>query len=234
MKVLRHLFVVLFIMLLISSCAYYPHLTGVPLINEKGDTRLEGGFKVPSPSGHATVSYGLTDKIAIQGAASIGGGKGAYYVQGAAGLFKNLQNRNVMELYGGFGYGYAYSSGSFSTHGYKPELYGHYQVYFTQFNFGKNNRGVKNTDYGLGLKTGYIHASLTDHNFHDYYSEYGPYSVREYNGILIEPQFFFRVGNEKLKFQTTLGFCHIIKIMNTDKRQPHWPINLGVGISYSL
>ena len=188
---------------------------------------------MPAPSVHATVSHGLTDKIAIQGAGTVGGGKGAYYVQGAAGLFKSFQNRNVLELYGGFGYGYAYTEGSFSTHGYKNDLYGPFQVYFSQFNFGKNNSGFKNTDYGFGIKTGYIHASLTDHNYYDY-SGYAPYRMRKYDGILIEPQLFIRSGGKKLKIQATLGFCSILKFANSDKRQPHFPINLGVGMSYSL
>ena len=76
----------------------YPHLTDVPLINKKGDTRFSGGVTIPAPSAHITVSHGLTDKIAIQTSGSIGGDY-SYDIQGAVGLFKNMQNQDVIELY---------------------------------------------------------------------------------------------------------------------------------------
>ncbi len=228
MKTLSHAFVVLIISFLITSCAYYPRLTDVPLINKKGDTRLEGGITV-IPSAHATISYGLTDKIAVQASGSIGGNS-TYGVQGAAGIFKNLQNRKVMELYGGFGYGY----GEDYKDSNPGRIYGNYQVYFVQFNYGKINGKFKNMDYGFGIKTGYLHTNMTDRNYYEYHSDGGPYIAYKDGSLLIEPVLFLRFGGKKLKFQATAGGCYIFKFTNTGKRFPYMPFNIGLGVSYSL
>ena len=90
---------------LTTSCTYYPHLTGIPLIKEKGDTRIEGGVTILDPSIHASVSYGATEELALQAVFSANSVE--YYGQGAIGFYKNIQDRNVMELYVGFGYGYS-------------------------------------------------------------------------------------------------------------------------------
>ena len=55
---------------LTTSCAYYPRLTGIPLIREKGDTRIEGGINVIVPNVQTSVSHGVSEKIAIQAAVS--------------------------------------------------------------------------------------------------------------------------------------------------------------------
>jgi len=55
------------ISLMMSSCiVYHPMTTDIPLISEKNDLRVDAGISIV-PSANATVSYGLTDKIAIQG-----------------------------------------------------------------------------------------------------------------------------------------------------------------------
>ncbi len=228
-KITYYSLVVLMI-LVITSCAYYPHLMDVPLINKKGDTRLEGGLTAVVPSAHITITHGLTDKIAVQAAGSIGG-NGTYGVQGAAGIFKNLQTLKVVEIYGGFSYGY----GEDYKDSNPGNLYGNYQVYFAQVNYGKiTGRLNKNMNYGVGIKLGYLHTSMTDRNFYEYYSEIGPYHVYKDTGLLIEPVFFLRFGGEKLKFQLMAGGCWIFKFTHTDKKLPFCPINIGVGVSYSL
>ncbi|MDR1120406.1 MAG: hypothetical protein LBM08_05770 [Dysgonamonadaceae bacterium] len=65
-KRLSHRHVVLVIIFLTTNCAYYPHLTDVPLIRKKGDARFEGGVTLLAPTVHASVSYGLTEHIAIR------------------------------------------------------------------------------------------------------------------------------------------------------------------------
>ena len=91
--------------LMMTSCiVYHTQTTDVPLISKKNDLRVDAGVSIV-PSLHATISYGLTDKIAIQGFGSIGTGD-RYYFQAATGLYKDKGNSRVLELYGGFGYGY--------------------------------------------------------------------------------------------------------------------------------
>ena len=225
----HHIFILIVLMFLTSSCVYYPYLLDVPLINERWDTRIEGGVTIPTPSAHITVSHGLTDKVAIQAAGSVGVDD-SYYTQVASGIFKSLPNRKVMELYGGFGYGYgdAYNDA-------KPgNLYGNYQVCFAQFNYGKINGNFKNIDYGIGIKAGYLHTNMTDRNYYDYYSDYSSYNIYKDDCLLIEPVCFLRFGGKRLKFQTMAGGCFIIKFTNTDKYFPYNHFNLGFGMSYSL
>jgi hypothetical protein len=48
-----------------SSCiVYQTQTTDIPLISEKHDLRVDAGVSIV-PSVHATISYGLTDKIGI-------------------------------------------------------------------------------------------------------------------------------------------------------------------------
>jgi hypothetical protein len=222
-------FVIATILFMVSSCAYYPHLTDTPLIREKGDTRLEGGATLSSPTVHASVSYGLTEKIAVQ-TAGIMGADEHYYIQGAAGIFKNTDNRKVLELYGGFGYG----NSEVGRLGLPGQLYGNHQIYFAQFNFGKIKNKRANMEYGFGLKSGYLRSKMTDADYYDVHPENAPYPVLKMNSIVIEPAFFLRFGGEKLKFQTGLGACWMFQLNHTDKKLPFWPINLGLGVSYSL
>ena len=48
-----------------SYMVYHPITTDIPLISKKNDLRVDAGISIV-PSANATVSYGLTDKIAIQ------------------------------------------------------------------------------------------------------------------------------------------------------------------------
>ena len=180
------------------------------------------------PSIHGTISYGLTNKIAIQAYGSIGSEHRSYF-QIAPGIFKDFANNNVMELYAGFGSGY----GDARKDANPGNLLGNYQVYFVQYNFGKYNYNNTNTDYGFGLKTGYFHSKLTDKNYYDIYPENEPFKTNKDGSILIEPMVFVRFGGEKVKFSIKAGACWIIKINNPDKQIPTKILNIGLGINYS-
>ncbi len=217
------------IVLIMPSCiVYHPQTTDIPLINEKNDLRIDAGISF-IPSAHATISYGLTDKIAVQTFGSIGSDD-RYFFQGAVGFFKDLGNQKVMELYSGFGYGY----GSAYNDANPGDLYGDYQLYFVQFNYGKIDCKFANMDYGFGIKMGYLHSNLIDRNYYSFYSENGPFVTFKDNSFLIEPNVFIRLGGERLKFNLKLGGCWIYKFTNTDKHLPYSFINLGVGLNYRL
>ena len=217
------LHVILAMIFFFGSCVYYPHLTDIPLIREKYDTKLELGVTPLPPTAHATVSYGATKNIAIQAVGTIGADN-KYYSHGAIGLFKNNQNRKVMELYGGFGYGYSMLS-NLSDPG---SLCGNYHVYFTQFNMGRIDK--KNMEYGFGLKSGYLQSKMTNNN---YINDY-PDSIYYLKRIIIEPTFFVRFGWEKFKFQIGIGGCWMFKVNHTDKTIPWSPLNLGISINYNF
>lgn len=212
-----------------SSCVVYEtKTTDVPLISEKNDLRVDAGVTMIS-SANATISYGLTDKIAVQGFGNYGS-KDRYYVQAATGLFKNRGNNRVIELYGGMGYGYgnAYKDSN------PGHLRGDYQLYFGQLNYGKIANESSHFEIGVGIKTGYLHSNMTDENYYDLVSENGPYKTYHDESVLVEPVGFVRVGGPRLKFNVKLGGTMIYKFTNTDRSLPYSCLNLGVGLNYRL
>lgn len=210
-----------------NGCVIYnPQMTDIPLIAHKGDKRLDAGISLLT-SAHASFSYGLTDKVVLQGFGSIGEDE-RHYFQGAAGLYKNKNNNRILETYAGFGYGH----GKTLSIGDNGSLYGNYQVYFGQVNYGKIASEKSNFETGIGLKTGYLHSNLTDKNYYEYTSEYGPFRKVQDESILFEPAAFIRLGGKHLKFSLKLGGTFIYKFTNTSNDLPYASLNLGLGINY--
>ena len=214
---------------IMTSCiVYHPHTTDIPLISEKNDLRIDAGISL-IPSAHATVSYGLTEKMALQGYGSIGADE-RHYFQLATGLYKNKANNRILELYGGFGYGYgdAYKS---STGG---SLQGDYQLYFGQINYGKIANEKSNFEIGLGVKSGYLHSNLTDIYYFDLSPNATKFKVYHDESILFEPVGFIRMGGGRLKFSIKIGGTIIYKFTNTNRNFPYSYLNLGLGLNYRL
>jgi hypothetical protein len=223
--------------LLLSSCAvYHPQTTDIPLIDHKGEMRIDVGASV-IPSVHSTISYGLSNKIVVQAFGSIGA-EDRYYFQLSPGLYKCLNNRKVIELYSGFGYGHANTIKnplSNLPEAVRQSLYGNYQLYFIQFNWGKNTTETRKLDWGLGIKSGFFHSSLADRNYYSIYSsEIGPFTTYKENSILLEPAFCFRIGNEKAKFTYKFALTKIFKLENPDNFIPAPILNMSLGINFKL
>jgi hypothetical protein len=223
----------LLISLGMSNClVYHPQTVDIPLISKKKDLRVDAGISL-IPSVHGTISYGLTDKLAIQGFGSTGSEdngnpKNRYYLQAATGFYKNKGNNKVLELYGGFGYGY----GDAYKDAHPGNLFGNYQLYFAQLNYGKIASDISNFEIGFGIKTGYLHSELTDKNYYNWVSETGPFASYNYECILLEPVGFIRMGGKKLKLSINLGSTLIYKFGDKDRFFPYHQINLGLGLNY--
>ena len=214
---------------IMSSCiVYQTQMTDIPLISEKNDLRIDGGISL-IPAIYSTVSYGLTDNVTVQGFGNIGTDD-KYYFQAASGLYKNIGNNQVLELYGGLGYGY----GNAYNDAHPGNLQGNYQLYFGQFNYGKIASESSNFEIGLGIKTGYLHSNLTDINYYDKISMTGPFNKYIDESILCEPIGFMRFGGDRLKFSFKLGSTLIYKFTNTDRRLPYSQLNIGIGLNYRL
>jgi hypothetical protein len=232
----KNLIICLLSSLFLIGCAvYHPQTTDIPLIDHKGDLRIDVGASV-IPSAHSTISYGLTNKIALQSYGSIGV-EDRYYFQFSPGLYKCV-NKKVIELYSGFGMGHANTVKnplSNLPEAIKQSLFGNYQIYFVQFNWGKNTTESKKLDWGLGLKTGLFHSNLTDGNYYSIYSpETGPFTTNIDNSILVEPIFCLRSGNEKAKFTYKFAFTKIIKLDNPDNIIPAPMINMSLGVNFKI
>lgn len=221
------------VLILLSSCTIIPHTTDIPLIREKGDLRIDAGVSI-IPTANATVSYGLSEKIAVQAYGSYGADL-PYYLQGAVGLFKNKGNDVVTEWYAGAGTGNseAYESGKWGT------LKGNYQLYFTRFNIGKLNSNFLNADYGLGLKAAYARSKFTDKDYFDIYYLEGDFDsfvfpIQTDNGLVFQPTVFGRFGKGSLKFSVRAGGLLYYQFTNKDNQLPVGYFNLGIGVNYYI
>ena len=226
--------VALLLSCLATSCwMYKPELADIPLIDHKGDMRLNGAlyfnpepafndrigyFFIPVPGISASFSAGISDLWAINTFAEYQGN--VYYTHAAAGLYRAF-NRSVLEGYLGLGYGHghAYWDAEPASADIK------YLLPFVQVNYGwhLNPHNV----IGFSLKTGdYIPvASRINHPCED-----PTYPVQ---APLIEPQVFFRTGGEKVKFQLQMGYAHLFGWPQKGILSYH-PLSISTGISITL
>ena len=218
--------ILFFIVLLFSGCwAYYPPAVDIPLIKEKNDLRIDGGISLPSPSINSTISYGLTNHIAIQ----LHGSLAAYFsYQGAIGYYKDLGNLNILEVYTGFGkLNYAYSNRIQAISDYPTDFDSNYKQYFVQINFGKINT---NFDYGIGIKTGLMSSKLQEIFY--YLNQYlGQSQVYSDNNFFIEPTLFVRMGGKHFKVKPYIGYSWINKFLPPFN---NCPLNFGMSLNYNL
>ena len=214
-------------LLILSGCSVYnPHLIDIPLMQEKKDLRVDAGISILVPSVRSSISYGLTDNVAMQFFGSFGSDY-RYYFQGSTGIYKRRNDRYVQELYGGFGYGYgcAYDGAKPAT------LDGKYQLYFAQYNLGKIADQKSGAEFGFSIKTGILHSNLLDNNFHELNNSIVEF---ESNSILLEPSVMARFGKGKLKFTINLSASYLIKINPIDRHTNTDPLNFGFGLNYRL
>lgn len=212
----------------LNACNVYTNQTvDIPLISKKKELRADAGLSLKEFV-YGTISYGLTDKIALQTFLNLSYDN-RFFFQNAAGYFRDLGNRNIMEVYGGFAFGYTNAG----NHDVPTKLKGPYQLYFTQFNFGKIDCQFANADFGFGIKAGYLHSNLENLNYFTHYPQYtGPFEPLVVNSFMIEPNAFLRIGGEKLKFSLKLGSCLPYQFNNRDKKLPIDMLNIGIGINY--
>ena len=208
MKRIFLLTIILVASLLATSCIMYkPQSVDVPLINHQGDCRIDGAISVSpvvilsEPTFNITGSYGLTDWGAAQLHINYNGDKG-YYGQAAVGYYKPI-NKAVLEVYAGYGYG----ANEFDYNSDDSKLKGNHKQFFIQPNFGWVDLANGHIDLGIGLKCAYFMPDFVQSELNeetDLWVETERYTEKS---PLFEPQFFFRVGGENVKFNIRLGYC---------------------------
>lgn len=226
-------FLIILIVTLSSCSVYQPMTTDIPLIHKKNDLRVEAGASL-IPAFTATASYGLSDKFSVQAFGNIGIGdykKDDFYFQAAGGYYQKYDNDNVFEWYNGFGYG----EGNTGRH-HDPDAYleGNYQLYFTQINYGKIATGGSNLEYGISLKTGYLHTNMLGTNFWSLQEPGEPSVLYKDENLLFEPIGMIRAGGDHLKVSLKMGFSYIYKFTNRSNSLPIDYFNLNLGLNYKL
>lgn len=229
MKILPNQFLYFIVLFSFSSCIFYPQVTDIPLIKEKNDLSVDGGISISARTVNSTISYGLSEKMAVQVFGSYGADE-AYYLQGAFGHFKNLGNSSIIEIYAGYGYGY----GSAQKETNIGHLNGNYQLYFTQLNMGKRNYRGSNVDFGMGVKTGIYNSNLTDENYFYSYPRSNFFETQQFKSILLEPNLFVRFGGEILRFNLKVGSSFVKQLSNKNHHIPSSSLNVGLSLNYRI
>lgn len=217
----------LLLLFLLSGCVVYsPHVVDIPLISQKGDLRVDAG--ISAVGGYqSTISYGITDKLAVQAHGNFAGDK-AYMIQAAVGNYKNTGNNYIREIYLGFDFGKADAYRD-ATGGH---LRGSYQLYFAQWNFGKTQIKFANMDLGIGIKTGILYSSLDDYNYYSQQITGGAgKNYKDYN-YLLEPGLLIKMGGKNLKFDIKFSGCYLYKFTNRNLGFPYAYLNLGLGLNF--
>lgn len=174
---------------------YKPQLAHVPLIDHRGDIRVSAAAEAPR-NASLSVSAGLTDHIALQyhlGTTYLN--HGLEYTHFAGGLYFPM-GQSVLETYVGYGLG---EGGMTKADDF--DYKGSYRLPFVQVNYGWKNLTKLHIDVGGALKVGYWMPE-----YRISYSDPGMQRMEYYtNSWLLEPQVFFRMGWERVKFGVQVG-----------------------------
>lgn len=202
---------------LLAGCSiYHPQTVDIPLIDHKGDVRVDGSVGVSAwmlpdcvmLSG--TVSYGFTDWLA--GQAYVNYGFDNLYGQVAPGVYKHLNEHLILEGYAGFGMGGIWSDKTTddtdTNNVYNYAYRGRYMLPFAQVNLGWRGLAKGHINLAFGLKAGGYLPSV-DYRRFDENNVYKPEYDYNYStpNLLLEPQVQFSVGGELVKYSIRLGFA---------------------------
>lgn len=210
------------ILLFVESCTIYlPQPASIPLMNEKNEVQLNGGFTFLGGV-NGSVAFAAGDHVALQAYGAVHPEQINYF-QGSVGYYTKNKSDLNFEIYAGLGAGNGTDWGFDNT-----ELYnGDYLLYFAQANIGQTNLGSAHIDYGFGLKSGLFDAYVTDYSISNpvYYTN---------NSLLIEPQAFMRLGGEKFKIGFQVNGTRIFNLSNEESVMLYYPMNFSVSMNFRI
>ncbi|MBQ3787177.1 MAG: hypothetical protein II849_00035 [Bacteroidales bacterium] len=235
----------------VSSCSiYHPQAVDIPLINHPDDVRVDASlglstWVIPDVfTLNATASYGFNDWLAGQAHFNYGGDN--LYAQLAPGAYFPLSENAVVETYVGLGLGGAWRDNISSSHANENDTTtfhqygysGNFFLPFAQANIGWHDLTAAHIDLAFGLKLG---AYLPDFDYKKY-DDNGNLiagSDQTYNtaNFLVEPQFLFRIGGERMKFNVKVGFNWLSDIFGSDSYSGPFTADLftiSTGFTFSL
>ena len=235
----------------VSSCSiYHPQAVDIPLINHADDVRVDASlglstWVIPDVfTLNATASYGFNDWLAGQAHFNYGGDN--LYAQLAPGAYFPLSENAVVETYVGLGLGGAWRDNISSSHANENDTTtfhqygysGNFFLPFAQANIGWHDLTAAHIDLAFGLKLG---AYLPDFDYKKY-DDNGNLIVgsdQTYNtaNFLVEPQFLFRIGGQRMKFNVKVGFNWLSDIFGSDSYSGPFTADLftvSTGFTFSL
>ena len=221
---------VLMLAIVPSSCSiYHPQAVDIPLINHAEDARIDASlglstWVIPDViTVNTTVSYGFNDWLAGQVHLNYGGDN--VYAQLAPGAYFTLGQNAVFETYAGLGLGGAWRDNLSSKYAREDDT-AHYSYYdysgryllpFVQGNIGWHDLTPVHIDLAFGLKVG---GYLPNFEYRKYDSNgaivANSQTFYDRFNLLLEPQFMFRIGSEKFKFNVKVGFSWLSDMYSDD------------------
>lgn len=219
---------------------YYPQLADVPLIDHQGDTRVSAAaYFYPHWGFETTTTVGLANHFAWQVHLNYGL---VSYFHVSPGVFFSNDNR-VLEAYVGLGMG----SGGRSGLGHSLVDYGRgsYTSAFLQLNYGWKNLTKAHIDYGFSLKAGYFMPSFNgkipyiDETQIDETITVAGRDISYYGtNLQLEPQAFFRIGGEHVKYSLQVGLVYLPDLSAFNRANHnvfHYsPFSITNGITFSF
>lgn len=203
------------LLLLSAGCSiYHPQAVDIPLINHAGDCRVDAAVGVSTwvlpdvVTVGGTVSYGVTDWLAVQGHVNYGGDN--VYVQAAPGAYLPLGGHGVLEGYVGYGFGGSWHDGrtTGADSSWHYAYSGHFNLPFGQVNIGLRDLGRAHIDIAFGLKGG---AFMPDFRYNRYDAD-GTLlpdhsTTYRHTNLLLEPQLLFRIGGQRVGYSLRLSYA---------------------------
>lgn len=237
MKRPGHMVTVVLLSMMATGCGvmYYPQLADVPLIDHQGDTRVSAAaYCYPHLGFEATTTVGLANHFAWQVHLNYSGNT---YFHASPGVFFRNDNR-VLEAYVGLGMG----SGGRSAPAHYLVDYGRgrYTSAFLQLNYGWKNLGKAHIDYGFSIKVGRFDPVFNGKiPYIDETNNVAGRDIAYYRtNLQFEPQAFFRIGGEHVKYSLQMGFVFLpdLSAFNRANNDVFYysPFSITNGITFSF
>lgn len=215
---------------------YMPTQEDISLISHKNDLRIGVAINMTDNmalSSTSTVTYGLTDDLAIQcyGITSrlfdIETGNYFHGASGALGKYKQLTNKSVIELFVGTGFGGSHFFYEIVEEK-EVDIEAVYMQYFLKFNYGKIGTGKCHFERGLSLKCEFSDFRVADH----YVSLRSKYYKKRH--IALEPSLYSALGGEKFKVGAMLSSVIPLEIASDSGDFEYDYIHFAINFSYRL
>ena len=221
-----------------ASCSvYHPQSVDIPLVDHKGELRVDLATSVSTVvflpdvvNINTTFTYAATGWLAGQLHANYGGDN--YYVQAAPGLYKPIGKRFVLESYFGAGYG-GVNHTKQTTNDSRHNYMGSYLLPFAQVNAGWRHLGA--FELGFGMKVGAFMPKLDYYRYNN--AEPPEVTAEEHysnTNLLLEPQLQIRVGSESLMFTLRVGYAFLDRLNDETQNLNHDYLTLSAGLGFSF
>ena len=228
----------LFILLLtipsfVSCVMYHPHNVDIPLLEQKGDLRIDGSVNMTFPlldgtGANATVSWSPVNRLGVLASGSLTDPKN-YQVQASAGTYFGW-GKSVLECYIGAGTGHSYYEFSNKN----AHVGGQYSLLISQINFGWNHLAEDVIDVGVGFKAGVLTPNWIKESYDESTETWSTVLTHTDPHFLMEPQLMFRAGGEHLKFCINIAYAFFADWPTEDDNINYTRLSVGAGVNFKF